>query len=141
MKASLGFTLINALMALLVFTFGMLALASAYLKASVSQNDNEYFTQAGILAESMRSILMVSPRLLPEMNGFNSQIPQDNPELAHWVRQLKAALPPGVTAITQPEPTDVVCVATSACTLKLTISWVSKNNHNPSQDFFIQIGY
>jgi Tfp pilus assembly protein PilV len=143
MRWQQGFNLINMLIAWLVFTFGMLALASAYLKVNANQGDNDYFTSAGILAESLRSTLSASPVLLLKMHNFSSATVQTDAALIDWVAQLKAAMPNGLASSTAINAFGVVCSAGTPCTapstIKLTISWQKKLSH--SQDYVLQVGY
>jgi type IV pilus assembly protein PilV len=139
MKHKAGFTLLNALIALLVFTFGMLSLASAYLKVNTNLGDNEYFTSAGILAESLKSTLSASPNLLTQMNAFAPATTTPTGALVDWIAQLTAALPQGTATATAVNATGVACTATPPCTVTLIISWQKKILH--SQSFVLQVGY
>lgn len=143
MKPQQGFNLVNVLIALLVFTFGMLSIAGAYLKVSANQGENEYFTSAGVLAESLRSTLSASPSLLAQMHNFSSATTQTSTALADWVTQLKAALPQGSASATATNAAGVTCSATTLCTapstVTLTISWQKKLGH--TQTYMLQIGY
>lgn len=136
-----GFNLLNSLMALLVFTFGMLSLASGYLKVNANLGDNEYFITAGVLAESLRSTLSASPSLLADMNGFSSLTYQTTPTtpLVDWVQQLKAGLPQGFATSTAVDPSGANCTVSLPCTVTLTINWQKKIAH--SQTFVVQVGY
>jgi Tfp pilus assembly protein PilV len=143
MKTQQGFNLINVLIALLVFTFGMLSLAGAYLKVSANQGENEYFTSAGVLAESLCSTLSASPSLLAQMYNFSSATTQTSTALADWVTQLKAALPHGSASATATNGAGATCSATTVCTtpsiVTLTITWQKKLSH--TQTYVLQVGY
>lgn len=143
MKHNDGFTLLNTLIAFLVFTFGMLSLASGYLKINANLGDNEYFTSAGVLAESMRSTLSASPVLLSQMHNFSSATTQTSAPLIDWVAQLTNALPQGSASTTAVNKDGVVCTALLLCTapstITLTLNWQKKISH--SQTFVLQVGY
>lgn len=139
MKSLRGFTLLNALIALLVFTFGVLSLAGAYLRLNANLGDNDYFTSAGVLAESMRSTLLASPKLLLEMEHFNSEDSQTNSAFIDWTAQLTEAMPQGKAIATGVTPSGAICTEIPPCAVTLTISWQKKIKHE--QTFMLQIGY
>ena len=135
---SQGFSLINILIALLIFTFGMLSLAAAYLRINASVDDNEYFISAGVMAESMRSTLAASPALLVYMNNFSTATRYNN-NLVDWTSQLIEALPGASATATAIAPVGGNCTAVPPCTVTLVINWQKKVAH--SQAFVIQVGY
>jgi Tfp pilus assembly protein PilV len=138
MKQVTGFSLLNVLIALLIFTFGMLALAGAYFKVNSVQGGNEYATNAGILAESLRSTLSASPNLLTRMNGFKSTVTPTDNLLKDWVKHLKELMPDGKAEAT----VDPSTCSTPPCTVRLTMTWTKNGQVHELPPFFLQIlGY
>jgi Tfp pilus assembly protein PilV len=139
MNKNHGFSLLSTLIALLVFTFGMLSLASGYLKVNTNLGENEYFTSAGVLAESLHSMLSTSPYLLTQMQGFSTANSLTNsPLLNAWKTELTTALPKGRATATATNA-GATCTALLPCTVTLTIQWQKKLAH--AQVFVLQVGF
>lgn len=141
-KAQAGVSLISVMIAVLVFSFGTLALLAGYVKAIGVSADNRYFTDASILAESMRSAVAANPStLLPLVNNFSSANTQTNTVLSNWVSQLTSTLPSGSASARtiNPNTNAAVSCTTAPCTVELTINWQKDLAHQQIYNF--QIGF
>ena len=108
-KASKGFTLIEVLIALVIFTIGLMGLA-AMMVTSVKTNHSSYLrTQAGHLAQAMADRMRSNLGQVNAYNGsYNPLIGVANPcgstapcppvqlvqrDLSVWLGQIRALLP------------------------------------------------
>lgn len=142
-KVQQGISLTNALIAILIFSFGSIALVTGYLKAGSVMSDNKYFSTANNLAESLRGIVKTNPALLTNINNFNTEnsVTTDI-YLAAWKTQVTRDLPLGQATITTVLPSDsntpASCSSIPPCTLKLILSW--EKGIRREHTFLLQIG-
>lgn len=154
-----GFSLISALIALLVFSFGSLAMVAAYLRIPVLLLDNQMFSQAGTLANSLQSIINTSPSLKASLtNGFSLKTETGNAALTDWQAQVSAALPAAAVTtaacsvtVADPLPAppkkgtetpaaetlcdkDTACLLGNYCLITVTLSWTLKNLDTQKND-------
>lgn len=133
-----GFTLISVMAGVAVFSFGTLALAAGYIKASAAMADNQSFTNAGMLAESLHTALSASPALITTMVGYKAATYTNTDAVGDWTNQLKANLPAATATATAKNSAGTDCTATP-CVVTLTVGWTKGITH--SQTYVMQIGY
>ena len=133
-----GFTLISVMAGVAIFAFGTLALATGYIRVSAAMADNQSFTNAGVLAESLHAALSASPALVTTMVGYNAATYTNIDAVGDWTNQLKAALPAATATATAIDSAGVNCT-TTPCVVTLTVGWTKGIAH--SQIYVMQIGY
>lgn len=98
-SAAAGFTLIETLVALGVFTIGLVGVSGMLVQSARGNSANESRTQAGILVESILEevdALAADPANFDAAGAF--QMPGG--QIARWSDQAAAALPHGAVYVT-----------------------------------------
>ena len=110
-----GSALIESLLALLVFSIGLLSLL-ALLTAALKQSENaRYRSEAGLLASDLVGQMWSGDRSL---QALRQRFDPQSEEYLLWLARVQAALPGGVTDRSQPE-----LVIDDARTVTLTLHW------------------
>lgn len=134
-RASRGFTLLEVLISLLVFSAGLLVLADALLKTTPALVQHERVIQAQTVAQSYWALAQTQP--LPP-TPFDTSTGAPPAAYTPWFRAATAVLPGLVAVVTTPSAQGVSCTAT-ACTLDMTLSWQS-SGLNRKQSYVFQFG-
>lgn len=138
MKAQKGFTLIEALVSLVILTFGLLGLAKVYLKTVPVIQQNKEVSQATAAAWSYWDLEQLNASAPA---SFTATSPTAAPAyLQSWMTQY-ASLLPGlkVTLATSDDSLGQPCSA-SSCGLKLTLSWTDYGAQR-AQIYYFEKGY
>ena len=137
-----GMGLISVLVALLIFSFGILGLVSLYASAVPVGTQNRFAMNAAEAGQAFWAVGNANPQAVPNL-AF-AHLTAAPSVLSGWVQQLKASFPPGVdaSATTGPgvdQPSGGTCT-TQSCTVQLTITW-SQFGLTRSQVFYAQFGF
>jgi type IV pilus assembly protein PilV len=122
-----GAFLLEALIAVLIFSMGILAMVGLQASAINTVSESKYRTDAAFLANEIIGQMWVADR--NNINDFN--YPGGGaPALAGWADKVDAALP-GVAA--NPPQIAVAGNALNGYTVTVTMSWQAPGAANPSQ--------
>ncbi len=137
-----GLGLISVLVALLIFSFGILGLVSLYATTVPIGTQNRFAMNAADAGQAFWAIGNANPQSVPSL-AF-AHLSAAPTVLTGWVQQLEGSFPPGVdaNATTGPgvgQPSGSACTAQS-CTVQLTITW-SQYGLTRSQVFYEQFGF
>jgi len=135
-----GFGLIDALVAVVIFGFGMSALAALYVRAAPQPYQNTAVVQVQDAANSLIGTLTANPSVLPiNVSGVTSSAGMPA-ALQNWFTQSAAALPGfTVTSIASgPDAAGNACSAIS-CGVTFVLSWTQLGTTR-QQTFYAQIG-
>ena len=122
-----GAFLLEALIAILIFSMGILALVGLQATAINSVSESKYRTDAAFLANEIIGRMWVSDR--NNIDAFNYPGGGAQP-LAAWADKVDAALP-GVGA--NPPQITVAGNALNGYTVTVTMNWQAPGAANPSQ--------
>lgn len=141
-----GISLISVLVAILIFSFGSVALVKAYVQNRSVITDNQAYQAANNLAESLRGLLASSNSQLIMVNNIStdSYAATNTTLLGVWANRVKTELPTGKGTVVVVDPktlntTGSNCAANTPCTLRLTLTW--KRDIQRTQTYLLQIGF
>jgi type IV pilus assembly protein PilV len=123
-----GFVLLDALIAILIFSFGILGLMAVQANASLLSGDAKYRTDAALQADRLITQMWISdPKTLVAQFAGDAGT-ATAPQYAAWLKQLDCSTAsqtsnclPGVTA----NPPTVTVTATGIVTI--TVRWKAPN--------------
>lgn len=128
-----GFSLINVMVAVLVFVSGMLALASIYTRFVNAQTQNQNLTQLAPWSNAFWGIVQANPAILTTMPGTYTQanVSAAPAILRPWLTQITtrgtspvALANASVQIATGPDAASGnACTATAGCSVTLTFTW------------------
>ncbi len=106
-----GFSLIEVLVSMTIFSIGMLGLMGMYARSVTGFTDSKYRTDAAMLADSLISDIWVNRANVANYayNGGTA-----GAALQNWLGDVKSALPNGDARVT---------VAGNPATVSVTITW------------------
>lgn len=146
-----GMTLISVLAALLIFVFGLLALAGLYSRLMAAQTGNEMVTSTQTFGNRFWALLQADPALLQSLLGTSSPITYK----ASTLSTAPAGLKPLLTDIFSNSPVNLpnstviialgqdatgnTCIAT-LCGVTMTIQWTPPGGTARQQVFTYQVG-
>ncbi len=134
-----GFGIIDALVAVVIFAFGMAALAALYVRMAPQPYQDINVMQVQASANGLFAALSANPSILPvNVTGATnvSQMPQD---LQSWFTQTASVLPGLTVSITSgPNATGDSCTPQS-CGITLQMSW-TQLGATRTQTFNGQVG-
>ena len=138
MKTQKGFTLIEALVSLVILTFGLLALAKVYLHTVPVIQQNKEVSQATAAAWSYWDLEQLNTAVPASFTATSASAAPAY--LQPWMRQY-ASLLPGltVTLATSNDSLGQAC-SLASCGLKLTLSWTDYGAHR-AQTYYFEKGY
>lgn len=118
---SRGFTLIEVLVSLLIFSFGVLGLVGMQAKAIQFSLQSEDRMRASLLADEMVASMWANKSTTP-----------DTAALGAWQQRVKVALPSGAGAVSAADSHGVVTV---------TITWKppSRDSTSPANSYLTQV--
>ena len=136
-----GVGLIDALAAMLVFSFGLLALAELYMNALVVPVADQQVVAVQNQAQSLMATLQSQPSSVPSLSVSAVSSASSMPGwLQNWFTQSSAQLPGlTVTIATGADAAGNACSSTS-CGITLTLGW-KQGAQTRSQVFNGQIGF
>ena len=136
-----GITLIELLVSLLIFSFGMLGLAGLHIRTLAYSQSSLFRSQATALADDVfdrmradrtnaRKTASGGGSWITELNVNSAAVGSANTDLADWKRSVEALLPDGEASI----------VVTEAGLVTVTIAWQDTKNSgsetpDPAQTF------
>lgn len=121
-----GFVLLEALVAILIFSIGVLALVGMQALAAKQSTDAKHRTEAALLANKLIGTMWVDNRTTATLQAkYQTCSTSSCAGYAAWLNEVRNALP-GVVANTMTAPTVVISGAGVAT---ITVYW-----RTPSQD-------
>lgn len=159
-----GYSLMNVLVAILVFSLGLLGLGAMYSRFTGAVTENQRAAQLAASSNALWSILFTSSSTLVttaktyDSSNYASDAPA---ELQPWLKSVFATLPPSTsstkTAVTftptdDPSSATDICSATQGCkTVTVTVTWPQSSSVSAltggagtvsrSQSFVYQLGF
>lgn len=112
--------LLEGLIAVLIFSMGILAIVGMQAAAVKASSDAKYRSDAGLLANQLIGNMWVSSRSAAALQTFASP---SGANYVTWRNEVQATLP-GVVAGTQTAPTVAIDAAGTAT---ITIYWLAPN--------------
>lgn len=134
-----GFGLVDALVAVVIFGFGMAVLAALYVRMAPQPYQNIAVTQIQGAANSLIGALTVNPSVLP-VNASNVSVATGLPSaLQPWFTQSSASLPGFAVSIASgPNAAGNAC-SPASCGVTFSLSW-TQLGITRQQTFYAQIG-
>jgi type IV pilus assembly protein PilV len=138
-KAQRGVLLIEAMCAILIFSFGILGLIGLQTAAVQQSGDANFRSTAGELADQLINQMWVSNRSVAAstlVTNFQSVAPAGAAYTA-WNALVSSSLPGGTSVVTmQPQPAGCV-PAVSSCSViaTVTVSW--QTGHDAAQHNYV----
>jgi type IV pilus assembly protein PilV len=105
--ASRGISLIEVLIAMTIFAFGILGMLGMHARALSSFSDSRYRTNAALLGESLLNDIWVNRANMASYNYASGVVPS---AVQPWLSQVQATLPKGAGTITVAGSTVTVIV-------------------------------
>ena len=151
-----GFSLLNTLVAVMIFAFGMLALAGVYGRLIAVTTQNQNFGQLSAWANSFWGLVQANPATLTALNTASpatytastvSTAPTAlQPLLQSILVTPKTSLPSGtVTVTTGADAATGVACTQAACSVAVLYQWNQSNSGTASvlrsQSFNYQFGF
>lgn len=131
--------LIDALVALVVFSLGMMALAELYVRAAPAAYQNTRTTAVQMTADSLFGVLQANPSALPIQVTNITAASAMPTALQGWFAQAVQTMPGlSVTIVSQPDALGNACTPAS-CGIQLSLSW-SQLAETRTQVFHGQVG-
>jgi type IV pilus assembly protein PilV len=129
--ASRGFVLIEALVALLIFAFGVLGVVGLQAAMTKAQTQSKFRADAAQLAQQVIGMMWAD---LPNLNNYATASCTGYAPCNSWVTHVASALPNGAATIGF-----VVIAPSTSPTATVTIQWTPPNEqqHNYTTTSFI----
>ena len=140
-RRQLGVGMIDAMVALVVFSFGLIALADFYMNGSTAPDQNLVTASVQVAATSFFTDAGVDSSVLPlSLNNVSTASGMPDAEMSNWFSQAQQNIPGlSVSVISGPDGAGNAC-STTSCGLTLTISW-TQMGQTRSQVFYGQAGF
>ncbi len=140
MRRQLGASLIEVLVALLIFSFGLLGLAGLYARGAPAPYENQSVIDVQTAADSLMAALATDMAGLPNSGVTKVSDPKSMPSwLKDWLTQVQAQIPSlAVTIVPGKDASGNSCSSTS-CGITATLYWTDGSSQR-SQVFHAQIG-
>lgn len=147
-----GFTLMNVLVAALIFGLGVLGMLRSFVGVTSAATQNSNVSVLASLSDGFLAVVQANSALLVNTSFAPKTFNQVNyttapAVLQPWLLQATTALPAGqVTIATGPDSASgAACTRYGGCTVTLTIQWTQVGaggsaNLNRTQTFFYQLG-
>lgn len=124
MKKQAGMMLLEGLIAILIFSLGILAIVGMQAVATKQVTDSKYRSEANLLVNELIGTMWVSDRTVATLQAqFNSP---SGATYATWSARVAATLP-GVVAGTPTAPSVVV---SGAGDVTISVFWVAPNDQS-----------
>ena len=145
-----GFAWINFLIAMLVFSLGLMGLASAYARMTTLMTQDQNLLRVSQLANSYWAVVQANPAVVTTAGTFTSENINDAPAaLRPWLTQATSASGGmsdlTVTLTTGNDAALNTACATTGCSVTLQLGWAQAGDDraasfNRSQTFYFQFG-
>lgn len=123
-----GFMLLEGLVAILIFSLGILALVSLQGTAVKQVTDAKYRADAGLLADQLLGMMWISDRTTPTslQSSFDTTAGSST-TLTNWKTSVASTLPGITTTVNQPTVTVIPSTGTSdsGSLVTVTIFWLA----------------
>jgi type IV pilus assembly protein PilV len=130
-RASRGFVLLEALVALLVFAFGVLGVVGLQAAMTKAQTQSKFRADAAQLAQQVAGMMWAD---LPNLSNYASASCAGYAPCSTWAAHVASALPNGAATIGF-----AVTAPSTSPTATITITWTPPNEqqHNYTTTSFI----
>lgn len=156
-----GFTLLSVMVAILIFSIGLLGLAGLYLRFTATVTQNQNITQIAPWGNSFWGIIQANPAVLTALNAqspityTSANVSSAPPQLQSWLNEVLTsanslqALPNAQVTIKvgADSATGTACAVLTGCSVQLTLVWTQYGNPTSgasgasrSQNFNFQFG-
>lgn len=145
-----GFSLINVLVTLLFFSFGLMSLAGMYARFTSIVTENQNIAQMAAWSTGFWGVIQSSPAITTTMTGAYTQNNIDTAPVAlsTWLKTVTSSLPQAqiVIATGADAVSSTPCSNSSGCSsVTMTITWKPNGssqygNSTRSQMFTYQLG-
>lgn len=137
-----GASLIEVLVSLLIFSFGLLGLAALYVRAAPAPYENQTVIAVQSAADSLMAVLAEDPDALSSLSVSNVSSPKNmpgTPPLDAWLAQAQVAVPSLSVTITPGADALGNSCTQFSCGITAVLSWTDGSVQR-SQTFHGQIG-
>jgi Tfp pilus assembly protein PilV len=147
-----GFTLMNVLVAALIFGLGVLGMLRSVVGVTAAATQNSNVSVVGSLSDGFLAVVQANSALLGNASFAPKTFTQANyttapAALQDWLLQTTTALPAAQVKITtdKDSASGAACSRYGGCTVTLEIQWTQVGaggsaNLNRTQTFFYQLG-
>jgi len=145
-----GVGIISVLIAMLVFSLGLMGLASAYARMTTLMTQDQNLLRVSQLANSYWAVVQANPAVVTTAGTFTSENINDAPAaLRPWLTQATSASGGmsdlTVTLTTGNDAALNTACATTGCSVTLQLGWAQAGDDraasfNRSQTFYFQFG-
>ncbi len=139
-RRQLGFGLLEVLIALMIFSLGMLGLSALYARTAPQPYTNSTVGNVQMAADALFAILGANPSVLP-VSASSAAMASAMPtaSLMDWFSQYASLLPGLTVSIVAQNNADGTACSSSSCGLQVTIGWTQGSTQR-SQVFYGQVG-
>lgn len=132
-----GFSLIEVMISMAIFAFGLLAIVYGSMTFPMAVSQSSELNNAAWLARDLSSIANANPNDLSQINGLNTKNSTaiTSSALSSWIAYIPQKLPSGYAVA----KTVSSCI-NEPCEVDMTIYWMNHNSPQ-QQNFNIQVGF
>ena len=135
-----GFGLLEVLIALLIFSLGLLGLSELYARMAPQPYTNGVVSEVQLAGDSLFAILGANSSVLPvNVSSAAQASAMPTTALSDWYAQYAQVLPGLTVSILAQNNASGTACSSSSCGLQVTLGWVQGLTHR-SQVFYGQIG-
>ncbi|OIQ90646.1 hypothetical protein GALL_274380 [mine drainage metagenome] len=135
-----GFGLLEVLIALLIFSLGMLGVSALYARTAPQPYTNGTVSGVQMAADALFAILGANPSVLPVTVSSAAQASSmPTTSLSGWYSQYAQLIPGLTVSIAAQNNANGTACSTSSCGVQLTLGW-TQGSTKRSQVFHGQIG-
>lgn len=144
LKKQSGMMLLEGLIAILVFSLGILALVGMQAVAVKQVTDAKYRSDASLLASQLLGTMWVSDRLPANLRANFDTTNGTSAALTSWQTAVATALPgvtlPGITPAVNPPTVDVTAIGgVNDGTVTVTIFWLAPGDPSPDPHSYVTV--
>ncbi len=135
-----GIGMIEALIALVIFSVGLLGIAAVYVQTAPAPAQNMDADSVQMAADAFMSVLFTDSTALPvNISNASSASAMPDAPLQNWFSQFQQVIPGlSVSVSSGPDGSNNAC-SSQSCAITLTLSW-SQMGSTRSQVFHGQVG-
>ncbi len=136
-----GASLIEVLVSLLIFSFGLLGLAALYVRAAPAPFENQTVIAVQSAADSLMAVLAEDQGGLSALSVSGVSVPSNMPTTAlqDWLTQAQTAVPSLSVSVTPGNDALGNACSSQSCGITAVLSWTDGSVQR-SQTFHAQIG-